>query len=199
MLDIKDSNSIEEAIANFFKPKPVGDLKDVDTLYKCQKCKIRVAAQRQFFIEQAPPVLCLHLSRFTHIDLGNNGGMMVLKDGKVVELSKSLNVTRYVNNATNSKYLLRSMITHKGDTPKSGHYTSIGQTSSDQFQEFNDQRVDPICMPAVMRTASYVVFYEIEPKSWSSLKSNLDKNLLGASNVKAKPSKGESHYKQIPD
>ena len=194
MLDIKYSNSIEEAIAQFFKPKPVGDFKDVGTLYTCKKCKVKVAAQRQFFIEQAPPVLCLHLSRFTNTNLGNNAGMIITKDEKIVGLSKSLNVTRYVNNATNSTYLLRSTITHQGNTPHGGHYTSIGQTSSNQFQEFNDIKVEPICMPAVMKNASYVAFYEIEPKSWSSLKTNLDKNLLGASNVKAKPSKGKSQH-----
>ena len=160
LLDIKDSNTIEKALKHFFEPKPVGDFEDMNTLFTCEKCQVKVEAQRQYFIEKAPKVLCLHLNRFTK--LGANSG--VFKDEKVVQSSNSLDVAPYLTNAIESNYLLKSMIKHVGNSPKGGHYTSIGKTSSNRFYQFDDSSVQHINTPAVLSTKAYVVFYEIAPR-----------------------------------
>ena len=173
LLDIKFSSTIEDAFNNFFSPKPVGDLEDPNTLFTCEKCQIKVEAQCQLFISQAPPVLCLHLKRFTQ--LSNSW----IKDTKYVQLCQNLNVTPY-------QYMLRSMITHIGNSPTGGHYTSIGQISSKQFCVFDDEKVNNINTDAVLKTASYVIYYEMDPKSWLlRTKTKLDNN------VGTKPSDGK--------
>ena len=160
LLDIKDSSTIEKALKQFFEPKPVGDFEDMNTLFTCGKCLVKVQAQSQYFIEKAPPVLCLHLNRFTK--LGANSG--VFKDDKIVQSSNRLDVAPYLTNAIESNYLLKSMIQHVGNSPNSGHYTSIGKASSNRFYQFDDSSVQHINTPAVLSTKAYVVFYEIAPR-----------------------------------
>ena len=71
-------------------------------------------------------------------------------------------------NGNEVKYLLRSMITHVGPSPNCGHYTAIGEAANGQFFQFDDSSVRPISMQQVLRTASYVVFYEMTPASWAA-------------------------------
>ena len=60
------------------------------------------------------------------------------------------------------------MITHVGPSPNCGHYTAIGEAANGQFFQFDDSSVRPISMQQVLRTASYVVFYEMTPASWAA-------------------------------
>ena len=59
------------------------------------------------------------------------------------------------------------MITHVGPSPNCGHYTAIGEAANGQFFQFDDASVRPIPLQQVLRTASYVVFYEMTPAYWA--------------------------------
>ena len=112
-------------------------------------------------MEKPPAVLCVQLKRFS---------LMGGKIGKPIQLCRSLNINPFLKNGGNGnevKYLLRSMITHVGPSPNCGHYTAIGEAANGQFFQFDDSSVRPISMQQVLRTASYVVFYEMTPASWA--------------------------------
>merc|ERR1719189_887855 len=162
LVDIQNANTIEEAMRQFFRQRKLGYPGDEASLYKCEKCKVKVQAKWQCFLERPPAVLCVQLKRFSLL-----GG----KIGKPIQLCRSLNINPFLKNGGNGnevKYLLRSMITHVGPSPNCGHYTAIGEAANGQFFQFDDSNVRPISMQQVLRTASYVVFYEMTPASWAA-------------------------------
>lgn len=162
LVDIQQSNTIEEALAQFFRQRKLGYPGDEASLYKCEKCKVKVQAKWQCFLEKPPAVLCVQLKRFTLL-----GG----KIGKPIQLSRKLDIGSFLKNPVAKNevtYALRSMITHVGPSPNCGHYTAIGEASNGQFFQFDDASVRPISINQVLRTASYVVFYEMLPSSWSN-------------------------------
>ena len=162
LVDIQQSNTIEEALGQFFRQKKLGYPGDEASLYKCEKCKVKVQAKWQCFMEKPPPVLCIQLKRFSLL-----GG----KIGKPIQLCRNLNIAPFLKASSPNgdvKYVLRSMITHVGPSPNCGHYTAIGESSNGIFYQFDDASVRPIPLQQVLRTASYVVFYEMTPSSWAS-------------------------------
>ena len=166
-LDIMESQTIDEALSNYFKQKDVGKPGDESTYYKCRQCKVKVPAKCQSSIEKAPMVLCLTLKRFDFI-----GANAVFKIDKLIKLSRDLNLRPYLSKSgTLVKYSIRSAIKHIGLSPHSGHYTAVGEVNKDSFYEFNDQNIPkPINIPAVLNAQNtYVVFYELAPSSWSEL------------------------------
>ena len=179
LVDIRQASTIEEALSHTFRPEKLGQPGDEASMYKCEKCKIKVPARRRCFLERPPAVLCIQLKRFSLF-----GG----KIGKPVQLNRHLNVTNFVHPGVTRKfqassgihYVLRSMITHEGPSPNCGHYTAIGEAAGGQFFQFDDSSVRPIALQQVLRTASYVVFYEMVPSSW--------KNLVGEKVKTASPS-----------
>ena len=168
LVDIRQASTIEEALSHTFRPEKLGQPGDEASMYKCEKCKIKVSARRRCFLERPPAVLCIQLKRFSLF-----GG----KIGKPVQLNRHLNVTNFVHPAVTRRllapndihYVLRSMITHEGPSPNCGHYTAIGEAAGGQFFQFDDSSVRPIALQQVLRTASYVVFYEMVPSSWKKL------------------------------
>ena len=163
LVDIQHANSIVEALGHFFRPRKLGYPGDEASLYKCEKCKVKVQAKLQCFLERPPAVLCVQLKRFSLL-----GG----KIGKPIQLTRDLDIKPFLKTAVNDprgvQYTLRSMITHIGPSPNCGHYTAIGEANNGQFYQFDDASVRPIQQQQVLRTASYVVFYEMTPACWAS-------------------------------
>ena len=174
-LDIKKSNTIEEALVEYFKVKHVGMLDDEETWYTCGKCEVKVYATCQSFLEILPPVLCLHLQRFDVI--GGNATFKIKKPVKLCEI-----LTLMYKNGLKVNYKLRSIINHIGDSPFSGHYTAIGECAESQFFHFDDNVVRKSCIPEVLNSVSYVVMFEMTPSSWSALfnpSNGLSNNVTG--------------------
>ena len=169
LVDIRQASSIDEALQHFFRQERLGHAGDEASMYKCEKCKVKVPAKRRCYIEKPPAVLCVQLKRFS---------LMGGKIGKPVQLSKHLNMAPYIYRPFGSQqednngkqlvqYKLVSMITHVGPTPNCGHYTAIGEAANGQFFQFDDASVRPIPLSQVLNTASYVVFYEMTRSSWA--------------------------------
>ncbi|XP_058829573.1 ubiquitin carboxyl-terminal hydrolase 36 isoform X2 [Topomyia yanbarensis] len=152
LLDIRKANSIEEALGGYFARERLEEMQ-----YKCEACKKRVAATKQFSLERAPFVLCIQLKRFSML-----GG----KINKHVELRRELDLTPYSakSAASNGRftYKLVSMVTHLGNTQHCGHYTAIGGTESGTYYVFDDSSVRPTSIQNVTSTNAYIIFYELE-------------------------------------
>ena len=165
LVDIRQASNIDDALQHFFRQERLGQTGDEASMYKCEKCKVKVPAKRRCYIEKPPAVLCVQLKRFS---------LMGGKIGKPVQLSKHLNMAPYIyrpnlgqDNNKLVQYKLVSMITHVGPTPNCGHYTAIGEAGNGQFYQFDDASVRPIPLNQVLNTASYVVFYEMTRSSWA--------------------------------
>ena len=162
-LDIKNSTTIEDALSKYFQIKPIGNLRDQSSLYKCSSCHLRVPATSQQILQKPPPVLCLHLKRFDHF--GGNMGAATFKIDKRIQLSKSLNLKK---NGEKLTYDLRSSLGHIGTSQHCGHYHAYGEVSG-RFFRFNDSTVSLVSEQEVLMSSSYVVFYELRSTSWASL------------------------------
>uniref|UniRef100_A0A182MJ13 Ubiquitin carboxyl-terminal hydrolase 36 n=1 Tax=Anopheles culicifacies TaxID=139723 RepID=A0A182MJ13_9DIPT len=153
LLDIRKANSIDEALELYFARERLEEMG-----YKCEACKRRVAATKQFSLERAPFVLCIQLKRFS---------MLSGKINKHVELRSKLDLTPYSSpvmrtNGGKLTYRLTSMVTHLGSTQHCGHYTAIGHTDAAGYHVFDDSSVRPIGIHNVMSTNAYILFYELE-------------------------------------
>merc|ERR1719244_849780 len=133
-------------------------------MYKCEKCKQKVPATKQYKIERPPMVLCIQLKRFN---------LMGGKNGRPVTLARKLSITNHVRwapaKAIAIEYKLDSMITHVGPSPNCGHYTSIGEAGNGTFYRFDDASVHPTSLQNALNTSAYVIFYEMLPKTKSAI------------------------------
>ena len=84
LLDIRQADNIEAALGDYFRRESLGQ---GDNMYKCEKCKQKVPATKQYRIERPPLVLCIQLKRFNLL-----GG----KNGRPVTLAKRLNISSHV-------------------------------------------------------------------------------------------------------
>lgn len=171
LVDIRQASNIEEALQHFFRQEKLGNAQDENSMYKCEKCKVKVPAKKRCFLEKPPAVLCIQLKRFS---------LMGGKIGKPVQLSRTLNIAPFIYPRNGAhleqvQYKLVSMITHVGPTPNCGHYTAIGEANG-QFYQFDDASVRPIPLSQVLNTASYVVFYEMNRSSWANVVANNSEN-----------------------
>lgn len=164
LLDIRQVSNIEDALQLHFRQEQIGgNGANADSMYKCEKCCVKVPAKKRSLIERPPAVLCIQLKRFSLL-----GG----KISKPVQLSRMINLAQYINtggtgaSTSDVQYKLVSMITHVGPSPNCGHYTAIGEAANGQFFQFDDSSVRPISVGQAMNTASYVVFYEMTKASW---------------------------------
>ncbi|XP_074595691.1 ubiquitin carboxyl-terminal hydrolase 2-like isoform X1 [Brevipalpus obovatus] len=115
-----------------------------DELAKCERCNKPTKSTKRLAIEKAPPVLVLHLKRFS-----NEGYKLVLP--KVIASERIF---------TKSKcYTLNSIVLHHGGSIRSGHYTSYGRHGS-KWYHFNDERVSELknFIPEDVEDA-YILFY----------------------------------------
>eukprot|EP00126_Sphaerothecum_destruens_P015104 Sdes_comp9021_c0_seq1m441 len=86
-VDIKNCISIEEALKRFVKPEQL--IKG--NMYKCERCKKKVNAEKRYNLHRTPNVLTLHLKRFDH--LGGFGGKL----GKFIEFGETLDVSSFIS------------------------------------------------------------------------------------------------------
>lgn len=153
-LDISRFSMLNDALSGYFTRENLEECG-----YKCESCKKKVSATKQFSLERAPVVLCIQLKRFNV-----SGGKL----GKQIQISQYLDLTKYLAKASepnqNCQYKLTSMVTHLGGSASGGHYTAIGQGPNGNFYQFDDSCVSMISSEQVMRTNSYVLFYELDKR-----------------------------------
>ena len=83
------ADNIDTALGGYFKRESLGQ---GENMYKCEKCKQKVPATKQYKIERPPMVLCIQLKRFNL-----TGG----KNGRPVTLAKKINISNHVRSGLN--------------------------------------------------------------------------------------------------
>lgn len=155
LLDIRKSSSIEEALDIHFARERLEDMG-----YKCESCKRKVSATKQFSMERAPITLCIQLKRFS---------MMGGKINKHVSFSPRLSLAKYSsrklcgnNDERQMNYRLVSVVTHLGSSQHCGHYTAVGLTHTGNYYNFDDSSVRQIPVQNAVQSNAYIIFYELE-------------------------------------
>jgi len=152
-VDIRKANTLDEALNSYFSREQL-DNND----YKCEACKRRVPATKQFMLERPPKVLCVQLKRFSFL-----GG----KISRHIGFKQTIDMGQYLwrepgESPKQLTYKLMSMVTHMGPSVNCGHYTAIAQVSSGQYYSFDDSCVRPISLNNVLSTNAYIMIFEME-------------------------------------
>ncbi|XP_014485886.1 PREDICTED: ubiquitin carboxyl-terminal hydrolase 36 isoform X2 [Dinoponera quadriceps] len=156
LVDIRKANTLDEALSSYFSREQL-DNND----YKCEACKRRVPATKQFTLERPPKVLCVQLKRFSVIGA---------KISKHIGFKQTIDMGRYLWREPGEApkqltYKLMSLVTHMGPSVNCGHYTAIAQVSSGQYYTFDDACVRPISLNNVLSTNAYIMIFEMSSSS----------------------------------
>ncbi|KAK2716614.1 ubiquitin carboxyl-terminal hydrolase 36-like [Artemia franciscana] len=150
-LDIARVSSLDEALSLFFKKETL----EGANLYKCDRCKQKVPATKQCFLERPPHVLCIQLKRFSGF-----GGKM----NKPIHFSQSVSLTRFLHESQRSKlpitYKFTSLVNHLGSSQNCGHYTAIAVASNGNYYCFDDCSVRSVSVNAAFNSGAYILMFE---------------------------------------
>ncbi|XP_015595201.1 ubiquitin carboxyl-terminal hydrolase 36 isoform X2 [Cephus cinctus] len=175
LVDIRKASSLDEALTSYFSKEQL-DNND----YKCEACKRRVPATKQFSLERPPKVLCVQLKRFSVL-----GG----KISRHIGFKQTVDMGPYLwkepgDSPTTLNYKLTSMVTHMGPSVNCGHYTAVAQVSTGQYYSFDDSCVRPISLSNVLSTNAYIMIFEMEPQSQNQLQTQHTLKVNGLSTSK---------------
>ncbi|XP_076662770.1 ubiquitin specific peptidase 36 [Andrena cerasifolii] len=158
LVDIRKASTLDEALTSYFSREQL-DNND----YKCEACKRRVPATKQFSLERPPKVLCVQLKRFSVL-----GG----KISKHIGFKQTIDMGPYLwkepgEPAQPLTYKLMSIVTHMGPSVNCGHYTAVAKVSTGQYYSFDDSCVRPISLSNVLSTNAYIMIFEMEQQTQS--------------------------------
>ncbi|KAI1796180.1 cysteine proteinase [Ganoderma leucocontextum] len=149
-VDIAGVGSLRDALRKFVT---VDHLRGADK-YKCEKCKKAVNADKQFTIQEAPPVLTVHLKRFSP---------MGRKIGHPIRYEERLSLEPFMSEGSyGPTYTLYGVICHAGGGPNSGHYYAHVKSANGVWHEMNDESVLRQSGPPTGLKNAYVLFYMLE-------------------------------------
>lgn len=162
---------MDDALASYFSREEL-DSND----YKCEACKRRVPATKQFSLERPPKVLCVQLKRFSVL-----GG----KISRHVGFKQTVDMGPYLRRepgepARHLHYKLKSIVTHMGPSVNCGHYTAVAQVSTGQYYSFDDSCVRSINLGNFLNTNAYIMIFEMKSKSQNAGLSVQPSKLNGA-------------------
>jgi ubiquitin carboxyl-terminal hydrolase 36/42 len=123
--------SVLSAIAHSVRTETLSE----DNTYKCEQCGGRSRAKKQVTIHAAPPILAVHLKRFS-------SGLE--KNESLVDYPALLDLNPYSisDGAQNlGKYRLIATVNHAGNEMFAGHYIAKCMSSLGSWHEFNDSHV----------------------------------------------------------
>ncbi|XP_012276206.1 ubiquitin carboxyl-terminal hydrolase 36 isoform X2 [Orussus abietinus] len=171
LVDIRKASTLDEALTGYFSNEQL-DNND----YKCEACKRRVPATKQFSLERPPKVLCVQLKRFSVL-----GG----KISRHIDFKQTVDMGPYLWKEPGEPprtltYKLMSIVTHMGPSVNCGHYTAVAQVSSGQYYSFDDSCVRPITISNVLNTNAYIMIFEMESQAQNQLQGKQSVKMNGA-------------------
>jgi hypothetical protein len=132
---------------------------DTDNAWYCPRCKTHRQGRKKLQIWSLPPVLVIHLIRFSN----ESAGRWRRKVDTLVDFpTRDLNLSRHCLSAApgSAVYDLRAISNHFGGT-SSGHYTAFARHSeTGAWHEFNDSSVSAADESSVCTAGAYVLIYE---------------------------------------
>ncbi|XP_076758873.1 ubiquitin specific peptidase 36 isoform X2 [Xylocopa sonorina] len=189
LVDIRKASTLDEALSSYFSREQL-DNND----YKCEACKRRVPATKQFSLERPPKVLCVQLKRFSVL-----GG----KISKHIGFKQTIDMSPYLWKEPGEPtqpltYKLMSIVTHMGPSVNCGHYTAVAKVSTGQYYSFDDSCVRPLSLSNVLSTNAYIMIFEMEQQTQSQVQAQQTVKLNGTMTVNnALSSPGSSINKTI--
>jgi len=130
------------------------EILDGDEKPTCENCKKRQKCTKQFSIERFPPILVLHLKRFSEVRYRTKLSTKVdfpIENLDLSDLSSQPNLFT-------PKYDLVGVSNHSGNT-FSGHYIAYCKVGS-RWHRFSDSSVSSISRSDIVSSEAYVLFYE---------------------------------------
>ncbi|XP_033321302.2 ubiquitin specific peptidase 36 [Megalopta genalis] len=174
LVDIRKASTLDEALSSYFSREQL-DNND----YKCEACKRRVPATKQFSLERPPKVLCVQLKRFSVL-----GG----KISKHIGFKQAIDMGPYLWREPGEPvqpltYKLTSIVTHMGPSVNCGHYTAVAKVSTGHYYSFDDSCVRPISLSNVLSTNAYIMIFEMEQLTQSQVQNQQTVKLNGTLTV----------------
>ncbi|KIR51079.1 ubiquitin carboxyl-terminal hydrolase Ubp16 [Cryptococcus gattii Ru294] len=137
-----------------------------DNKYHCEKCKCKANATKSFKVDQAPPVLTLHLKRFSVNYNPYSGRARAEKFNQPIKFEQNLDMAPYMVDpkSPGSKYRLFGVTCHRGTELRFGHYTSYVRSPSGQWFHADDDDVSPVQLEQVLndKTAYLLSYIRVE-------------------------------------
>ncbi|KAF5780656.1 putative ubiquitinyl hydrolase 1 [Helianthus annuus] len=149
-IDVVNSSSIKEAFQKFFQP----EILDGNNKYKCESCKMLVAARKQMSILQAPNILVIQLKRFE--------GIYGRKIDKEIAFEEVLVLSSFMCKTSQDphpEYKLFATIVHSGCSPDSGHYYAYIKDAFGRWYCCNDSYVSVSSLEEVFSEKVYILFF----------------------------------------
>ncbi|KAM0063146.1 putative ubiquitinyl hydrolase 1 [Helianthus debilis subsp. tardiflorus] len=149
-IDVVNSSSIKEAFQKFFQP----EILDGNNKYKCESCKMLVAARKQMSILQAPNILVIQLKRFE--------GIYGRKIDKEIAFEEVLVLSSFMCKTSQDphpEYKLFATIVHSGCSPDSGHYYAYIKDAFGRWYCCNDSFVSVSSLEEVFSEKVYILFF----------------------------------------
>ncbi|XP_076619386.1 ubiquitin specific peptidase 36 isoform X2 [Colletes latitarsis] len=170
LVDIRKASTLDEALSSYFSREQL-DNND----YKCEACKRRVPATKQFSLERPPKVLCVQLKRFSVL-----GG----KISKHIGFKQIIDMGSYLwrepgEPIQSLTYKLMSIVTHMGPSVNCGHYTAVAKVSTGHYYSFDDSCVRPISLSNVLSTNAYIMIFEMEQQTQTQVQNQQTVKLNG--------------------
>jgi len=123
----------------------------------CSTCNDHMQAFKKFDIWNLPPILVIHLKRFS---FGRGPYDYRDKLDDIVDFPLELNLTGKIK-CTNDNILydLYAVSNHHGNLG-AGHYTAYCKHRDGNWHEYDDSRISPMNESSVVTEAAYVLFYK---------------------------------------
>eukprot|EP00484_Ammonia_sp_Unknown_P020975 CAMPEP_0197031480 /NCGR_PEP_ID=MMETSP1384-20130603/10476_1 /TAXON_ID=29189 /ORGANISM="Ammonia sp." /LENGTH=986 /DNA_ID=CAMNT_0042461013 /DNA_START=30 /DNA_END=2990 /DNA_ORIENTATION=+ len=153
-LEIKGP-SVRTAFKHFTDPEILDD----DNKYRCDNCKKKRKAIKQFTIFEPPNVLVVHLKRF---ECGGGGLFSGGKINKHVKFDETLDLTEFMsyNICPKVSYSLFGVLVHYGYSSHGGHYVSYIKAPDNEWYLMDDSSVRRQSLSAVLKEKAYLLFYQ---------------------------------------
>ncbi|KAM6388315.1 ubiquitin carboxyl-terminal hydrolase 8 isoform 2-T3 [Pluvialis apricaria] len=144
--------TLQECLRLFSKEEKLTD----NNRFYCSHCKTRRDSLKKIEIWKLPPVLLVHLKRFSY-----DGRWKQKLQTSVDFPLETLDLSQYVIGPKNNlkRYNLFSVSNHYGGLD-GGHYTAYCKNASKQrWFKFDDHEVSDISASSVKSSAAYILFY----------------------------------------
>ncbi|WWC57644.1 uncharacterized protein I303_100176 [Kwoniella dejecticola CBS 10117] len=150
-----------KSISNMMNGFTREDRLEGDNKYHCDNCKAKANATKSFKIAECPPILTLHLKRFS-VEYSRMGRVRANKYNDHIEFGEYLDVGPYMVDpkAKGTKYRLFGVTCHHGTELRHGHYTSYVKGPHNQWFDADDDSVSPVKLAQVLKSRSaYLLSY----------------------------------------
>lgn len=132
------------------------ELLDIGNEWLCDICKNKVRAKKKMNLWIAPPLLGIHIKRFSG-DYYSKNNIFVDSPLEDLDISKYIYPDLYNKNKI-YKYDLVSVINHVGSL-NGGHYYTFSSSNKNEWYIFDDSHVSRIPKENIISKNSYVLFY----------------------------------------